>query len=143
MWLVPVTSKEWRRNDPDRDRTIERVSKRRDQQRRTSVWAQRVRLEGDRRKHLSVGYLQSLQDDNPRRQCCNVEMDFSTAISERKATLGKVVPTLGYRPGNVAIICADCNRKKQNCTLEELRRIGAYVERYAPAGDTADALTAE
>jgi hypothetical protein len=47
-------------------------------------------------------------------------------------TLDKVVPSLGYVKGNVAVISARANRKKDDSSLEELEAIVAYIKRFSP-----------
>jgi hypothetical protein len=44
-------------------------------------------------------------------------------------TLDRIVPELGYVPGNVVVISHRANRIKNDATAEELRRVLAYVDR--------------
>lgn len=50
-----------------------------------------------------------------------------------RPTLDKVVPSKGYIVGNVAWICWRCNRLKDNSTLDDLRNLVSYVERFTDA----------
>lgn len=45
-----------------------------------------------------------------------------------KATLDKVVPELGYVPGNVFVISWRANSLKSNATLQELDKIRKYIK---------------
>lgn len=44
------------------------------------------------------------------------------------ASLDKIIPELGYVPGNIAIISLMANRIKQEGTAEQHRRIADYIE---------------
>ena len=46
-----------------------------------------------------------------------------------KATLDKLVPELGYVPGNVFIISWRANKLKSNMTIDELEKILNYMKR--------------
>jgi hypothetical protein len=45
-----------------------------------------------------------------------------------KATLDKIIPELGYVPGNVCIISWRANKLKSDMTLEELEKIINYIK---------------
>lgn len=45
-----------------------------------------------------------------------------------KATIDKVIPELGYVPGNVYIISWRANKLKSDMTLEELEKIMNYMK---------------
>lgn len=49
-------------------------------------------------------------------------------------SLDKIVPTLGYVRGNVQIVSNRANRLKSDATIEELRAILAYMEKYNRVG---------
>lgn len=61
-------------------------------------------------------------------ECCGVEFDDSRL---RRPTLDRVIPALGYVAANVAWLCWQCNRMKDNATLADLKNLVAYVERRA------------
>lgn len=46
---------------------------------------------------------------------------------ENSPTLDRVIPALGYVPGNVRVISYRANRIKTDATIEELRGITAYL----------------
>lgn len=41
-----------------------------------------------------------------------------------RGSLDRLVPELGYVPGNVEWVCMECNRKKQNMTYAEMVEFG-------------------
>jgi len=47
---------------------------------------------------------------------------------EAKATIDKVVPILGYVPGNVFVISWRANKLKSDMTLDELQKIMNYIK---------------
>jgi len=47
---------------------------------------------------------------------------------DSKATLDKVIPELGYVPGNVFVISWRANKLKSNMTLDELEKIMNYIK---------------
>jgi hypothetical protein len=48
--------------------------------------------------------------------------------SNNSATMDRIVPSLGYVRGNVQVISFRANRLKNNATLDEIRKIVAYME---------------
>jgi hypothetical protein len=48
---------------------------------------------------------------------------------EHMPTLDRVIPSLGYIKGNVAVISMRANRLKNDATIQELEAIRAYVSR--------------
>lgn len=46
-----------------------------------------------------------------------------------RASFDKVIPSLGYIPGNVFIISLEANRLKSNASLEQLESLVAYMKR--------------
>ncbi len=49
--------------------------------------------------------------------------------SDASPALDRIVPSLGYVPGNVHWICDLANRIKTNATWEQIERVGAYLKR--------------
>ena len=43
-------------------------------------------------------------------------------------SLDRIVPEIGYIPGNVAVICWRCNTLKHDATLDELRNLVRWME---------------
>lgn len=47
-------------------------------------------------------------------------------------SLDRVIPALGYVPGNVQVISFRANEIKNSATAEELEMIAAYVRKHTP-----------
>lgn len=65
-------------------------------------------------------------------QCCGREMFVTEEKGYQKPhspSLDRLIPKLGYIPGNVNVICWRCNDVKRNSTLDELRTVVAWLER--------------
>jgi 5-methylcytosine-specific restriction endonuclease McrA len=55
---------------------------------------------------------------------CSEPMDFAgTIFTDRTASVDRVVPSGGYKPGNVVLSCARCNRQKADSSIEDLERL--------------------
>ncbi len=52
---------------------------------------------------------------------------FTEDPNEDAATLDKIVPSLGYVPGNIAVISHRANRVKSCATLSELRKLADWI----------------
>lgn len=50
--------------------------------------------------------------------------------SWQAASLDRVVPTLGYVPGNVVVISKRANAIKNDASAEELRAVAGYIDRH-------------
>lgn len=55
--------------------------------------------------------------------------------SPNRASFDKLIPVLGYVPGNVFIISLEANRLKSNATLEQLESLVAYMKRGIKNGE--------
>lgn len=135
-------SREWRKNNPEKARQSRKTYRKEQSQ----SWARRVRLGGDgnERKGISVAHLMTLEDNHPNCPSCGCRLDYSTAVGgDDKATLDRVIPSLGYIAGNVMPLCARENRLKQNAAPDDWHRLIAYVEKYAPSAFVAAALREE
>lgn len=58
------------------------------------------------------------------------------SIQQRDASpsIDRIIPELGYVPGNIAIVSYRANRIKNNGTVEEHRRIATWMEEQLTAG---------
>lgn len=80
-------------------------------------------------------------DDVPLDDCCPIcrvafhkKPQARMPSSEQNSpSLDRVIPALGYVPGNVAVICRDCNSKKGGASLEELERIVKFIKAHGYA----------
>lgn len=80
---------------------------------------------------LTLGDVQALYAGG-QCECCGafVRASRRTAAggpTKHAATLDRVIPTLGYVPGNVALLCWTCNRRKSDSTLEQLEQLTAWI----------------
>jgi hypothetical protein len=53
-------------------------------------------------------------------------------ISKNSPTLDRIIPELGYVPGNVVVISAKANVMKNDGTPEQLRAVADWLERVYP-----------
>lgn len=53
---------------------------------------------------------------------------WSDALTDDKPTLDRIVPSLGYVPGNVMVISYRANHLKNDATLTELKQLVAWLE---------------
>ena len=65
--------------------------------------------------------------------CCNGKIQMRTGKPKQGPTphspsIDRLDSSLGYVPGNVAIICWRCNELKRNATPDELRKILSWIE---------------
>ncbi len=44
-------------------------------------------------------------------------------------SVDRLIPALGYVPGNVLVICIGCNRAKQNLTADQHRGVADWIDR--------------
>jgi hypothetical protein len=82
----------------------------------------------------SDGIIEDLQSQLPALQCicCGVDLQWEP----RKAgtylpngpSVDKIIPALGYVPGNVKIVCMRCNLVKRDSSVQELRNVVAYID---------------
>lgn len=62
--------------------------------------------------------------------CCGQVMrrdPGSKGPGHSSPTLDRLIPDAGYTPDNMVIICATCNRTKNNASYQELYRIADFV----------------
>ena len=73
----------------------------------------------------------------PRCECCNVKFkigfksnrkDWKKSYSN-SPSIDRLVPSLGYVPDNVSLICFRCNSHKSDATLEEIKRMYFWLKR--------------
>ena len=53
-----------------------------------------------------------------------------TKASDNSPSLDRVLPALGYVPGNILVISNRANRIKNNATIPELRAVADFFERH-------------
>ena len=135
-------SAEWRKNNQDYGKTYYQENKDVFKERRKGRETRLREMLANTRyraKHnflpfdLTIEYLRAIATD-----CCPVTgepLDWNLEFSEKgksnpvAPSIDKIVPTLGYTQGNVAIICNRMNRLKSDATLHELSQLVNYVRR--------------
>jgi hypothetical protein len=50
--------------------------------------------------------------------------------SDNSPTVDRIIPDVGYVPGNVVVVSSRANRLKSDASLEELRRVIDYYEHF-------------
>jgi hypothetical protein len=64
-------------------------------------------------------------------ECCQISgVKFDTKIRELSPSLDRVIPELGYVPGNIAIITVRMNRIKSDGTALEHQQIAAFMQPF-------------
>lgn len=58
-----------------------------------------------------------------------------TFHSDGSPTLDRIVPSLGYTPGNICVISWRANRIKGDATLEEVEKIAQYIREKQMTGE--------
>jgi hypothetical protein len=58
----------------------------------------------------------------------NIELQVGGKLRDNSPSVDKIIPSLGYIPGNVAIISMKANRMKSDSSVEDLRKIISYIE---------------
>lgn len=65
--------------------------------------------------------------------CCDVIMEYGAAQAITP-TLDRIIPALGYVPGNIQWLCHRCNWRKSDASLEDLMQIASRVASITPGG---------
>jgi hypothetical protein len=64
-------------------------------------------------------------------ECCGKEIIHNIgngSLNNHSCSLDRIIPEKGYVIGNVAIICMECNRHKNNMSLETMKQMIVYME---------------
>lgn len=60
-----------------------------------------------------------------------IPLDFSGGKqTDASPTLDRIIPELGYVPGNVAVISLRANRIKSNASLTEIRKVARWMGKH-------------
>jgi hypothetical protein len=85
-------------------------------------------------KILTINYLVERLKNQPFCECCGKEFDVSY---ERDVTRKNEAPSIdrvdskrGYTVDNVAIICWECNKHKQDATSDQLRMLADWIDKW-------------
>lgn len=84
--------------------------------------------------YFSVSNLMKRIAENPYCECCGklLDLDYKedSKANDYSPSLDRVDSNKGYTKDNVAILCWNCNRKKQDSTSDELRIIADFIDRW-------------
>jgi hypothetical protein len=74
---------------------------------------------------------------------CGIRVYTTVGASVRRQapdarTLDRLIPHLGYVPGNTFVLCRKCNTAKNDATVSQLQKIIDYMRRNAPPGSLED-----
>lgn len=129
------TSKEYRRRNLDEVKIKEKV--RRADQKNSPIHKAKRMVSAARVRAKKGGYACSIthKDILPIPALCPVMGTPMRLTGELRdadvATLDKLVPALGYIPGNVCVISRGANSIKRNYTINEFELVLAYMKRHA------------
>lgn len=95
----------------------------------------------------TVQYLLSWLQRQSTCECCGVTLAIERRFNGQKCdtspSLDRIVPSLGYVAGNVALLCWRCNNLKRDATSDELMTIALWMKNLPSATEPAqDSATA-
>lgn len=101
---------------------------------KAKIWTDKLRHAKKRAKKYNVPFditpefLDSIKVD-----ICpilDIELSYSnTRIMDNSATLDRIIPSLGYVPGNVQIMSHLANRMKSSASTDDLVKFASYIIR--------------
>lgn len=81
---------------------------------------------------FTVNYLTEWLRRQPACECCGVTFAVARRFTGQKCdqspSLDRIVPSLGYVVGNVALLCWRCNNLKRDSTASELMTVARWFE---------------
>jgi hypothetical protein len=89
-----------------------------------------VRSAKHRARRFKVPFAISASDLNWPERCpvLDIPLEYeTTSFRERSPSIDRLIPELGYVPGNVAVISMRANRLKNSATPMELEKLAAYT----------------
>lgn len=96
------------------------------------IEAHMIKIARSRAKQNGIPFSLTENDIQISERCpvLGIPLDKAAKKGEpNSVTLDRVIPALGYVPGNVRVISCRANRLKSDATLEELEAIIAYIRR--------------
>jgi len=122
-----ASHRKWSKTNPRNDYYADYDKKRDHKQ--TLVTSSRARAKSSNVPHTITKDDFEIHENCP---ICNSGMTRSSVRggSRQSPTLDRVHCELGYVPGNVDVICKNCNSKKGHATSAELRRIADWMDGF-------------
>ena len=87
----------------------------------------------DRAKRFKIPFSIKVSDISIPKYCpiFGIKLEYGDKTTTNSSpSLDKVIPALGYIPGNVAVISYSANRLKRDASLEDMKRIVRYMTKY-------------
>jgi hypothetical protein len=82
--------------------------------------------------YFTVNYLMKRLEQNPCCECCGKTLDIKykkdKKFNDSSPSMDRVNAKKGYTKENVAILCWECNKHKQDATSDQLRRIADFMD---------------
>lgn len=77
---------------------------------------------------LTVAFLQELFAIG---KCayCDRKISPRAPLRKNRASIDKIIPNRGYTPRNTVLACCDCNRRKNDSSIADLRMLADGIER--------------
>lgn len=82
---------------------------------------------------ITLEYLESLPIPTT---CPVLGITIDNTIREQTISLDKIIPELGYVPGNVVFVSIRANRLKSDASLEELKKLVSFYTNQKPHAST-------
>lgn len=64
-----------------------------------------------------------------KKRCAYCRKQFKSKRSD-SPTIDRIIPSLGYVKGNIAVVCGECNRRKQDQSPDEMQRLVESIKEY-------------
>ena len=73
-----------------------------------------------------------MQNESDTCPCCYEPFDFNFTgpHDPHSPSVDRLIPELGYVPGNIKMICYACNRRKNTSSIKQLEQIIRYMRKY-------------
>lgn len=82
--------------------------------------------------YFTVNYLIKRLEENPYCECCGKPLDIKykedKKFNNSSPSMDRVNPKMGYTKENVAVLCWECNKHKQDSTSDQLRKIADFMD---------------
>jgi len=82
--------------------------------------------------YFTVNYLMKRLEENPYCECCGKTLDIKYKEDKKfngsSPSMDRVNAKNGYTKENVAILCWECNKHKQDATSDQLRKIADFMD---------------
>lgn len=77
---------------------------------------------------ILYNHLKPIFDTGKCERCGMIFQPGNDSLRNYSPTLDRLIPNKGYVVGNIAVLCHDCNRRKQDMSVEEMKDLIRWVE---------------